>query len=43
MKEFDIAIDRMRAVFSDSIEKDRPFIPDIPRDHSSIGVVLDGC
>ena len=42
MKEFDIAIDRMRAVFSDSIEKDRPFIPDIPREHSSIGVVLDG-
>lgn len=42
MKEFDIAIDEILEVLSDSIEKDRPYIPDIPRDHSSIGVVMNG-
>ena len=43
MKEFDIAIDEILEVLSDSIEKDRPYIPDIPRDHSTyIGVVMNG-
>ena len=42
MNYFDIEIDYILEVLSDSIEKDRPYIPDIPRDHSSIDVVMNG-
>ena len=42
MKEFDIAISEMLTVSSDSIAKDRPFIPNTPREQNAIGIVTYG-